>query len=71
MIDSNRNFDPNIFSVFLGKSVKAPYRDGDQVKIARGELIEYSDGFLKIRGRLGTIVINERNLVRIIRDDID
>jgi len=51
-----------LFDEFVGREVKAPYKDGSQFKIARGTLTEISNGFVKIRGRLGTIVINERNI---------
>ena len=52
----------NLFDEFVGQEVKAPYRDGTQFKIARGTLQEISGGFVKIKGRLGTIVINEKNI---------
>jgi hypothetical protein len=42
--------------------VKAPYRDGTQFKIARGTLEGFENGFVKITGRLGTIIINEKNI---------
>ena len=53
---------PSLFEEFIGKDIKAPYKDGSQFKIARGTLTEISNGFVKIRGKLGTIVINERNI---------
>ena len=52
----------SLFSEFLGKEVKAPYRDGRQYKIARGLLQQADKGFVKIQGRLGTIIINEKNI---------
>lgn len=51
-----------LFREFLGQDVKAPYKDGTQFKIARGVLEEISNGFVKIKGRLGTIIINEKNI---------
>ena len=54
-----------LFAEFLGKDVKAPYRDGDKFKIARGRLVEVKNGFLKIKGNLGLIVINANNIGRI------
>ena len=54
--------EEDIFAEFVGKDVKAPYRDGTQFKIARGKLLSITNGFVKIRGRLGTIIINEKNL---------
>lgn len=56
-MDSN-----NLFTEFLGHEVKAPYKDGSQYKIARGTLKEVNNGFVKIVGNLGTIVINEKNV---------
>ncbi len=50
------------FAEFIGHEVKAPYRDGTQFKIARGTLKEINNGFVKISGPLGTIVINEKNI---------
>ena len=51
-----------MFREFLGQEIKAPYKDGTQFKIARGILEEIDSGFVKIRGRLGTIIINEKNI---------
>ena len=50
------------FEDFIGKEVKAPYKDGTQFKIARGVLDSINNGFIKISGRLGTIIINEKNI---------
>jgi hypothetical protein len=52
----------SLFEEFVGKEVKAPYRDGTQFKIARGTLKEINNGFVKIVGKLGTIIINEKNI---------
>ena len=52
----------NLFHEFLGQEVKAPYRDGTQFRIARGILEEINNGFVKIKGKLGTIIINEKNI---------
>lgn len=60
-----REIKENIFQEFLGQEVKAPFRDGSQYNIARGKLVAIDQGFLKISGDLGIIVINERNIVRI------
>jgi hypothetical protein len=54
----------SIFDEFIGHDVKAPYKDGSQLKIARGVLEGINNGFVKIRGRLGTIIINEKNIER-------
>ena len=52
----------NMFSEFLGKDVKVPYTDGTQFKVARGILTDIQKGFVKIKGQLGTIIINEKNI---------
>ena len=56
-----------LFKEFLGHEVKAPYKDGTQFKIARGVLEDICNGFVKIRGRLGTIIINEKNIEKMSR----
>ena len=52
----------SVFQEFIGKQVKAPYKDGSQFKIARGKLESAINGFVKIEGKLGTIIINEKNI---------
>ena len=52
----------SMFEEFLGQEVKVPYTDGSQFKIARGMLQDINNGFVKIRGKLGTIIINEKNI---------
>lgn len=47
--------------------VKAPYKDGTQFKIARGKLESAENGFVKITGKLGTIIINEKNIEKMSR----
>lgn len=54
-----------MFSGFLGKEVKVPYRDGSQFKIARGVLEDEDKVFVRISGRLGTIIINKCNVERV------
>ena len=54
--------DNSLFKEFVGYEVKAPYKDGSQFKIARGILQEINNGFVKIKGQLGTIIINEKNI---------
>lgn len=54
--------EDSIFSDFLGDMVKVTFRDGSQFKIARGELVEIKNGFIKIVGELGTIIIKEANI---------
>ena len=51
-----------MFEEFLDKEVKAPYKDGTQFKIARGVPTEIEGGLVKIKGRLGTIIINNNNI---------
>ena len=53
----------NPFADLVGKEVKVPYRDGDQVKVAYGKLVQAQGGFVKIVGRLGAIILNERNII--------
>jgi len=52
----------SVFEEFLGEEIKAPYKDGEQFKIARGKLETVQNGFIKVVGRLGTIIINEKNI---------
>ena len=59
--------EDSVFDEFVGQEVKAPYRDGNQFKIARGRLDSIRNGFLKITGRLGTIIINEKNIEKMSR----
>lgn len=54
-----------MFESLIGKEVKVPYRDGEQFKIARGILIEESNNFIKISGKLGTIFLNLKNVERV------
>ena len=61
--------DRSIFEEFVGQEVKVPYRDGTQFKIARGKLTEIDRGFVKITGKLGTIIIREDNIERMSRVD--
>jgi len=57
----------SFFESFVGDEIKAPYKDGSQFKIARGVLREVDSGFVKITGKLGTIIINERNIEKMSR----
>jgi len=52
----------NIFADFVGRPVKVPYLDGEQFKVARGTLEFADNGFVKIRGSLGLLIINEKNI---------
>ena len=52
----------SVFEEFLGQEIKAPYRDGTQFKVAYGKLEAIEDGFVKINGSLGTIIINKKNV---------
>ena len=58
--------EESVFDEFVGNEVKAPYRDGTQFKIARGVLESINNGFIKIKGRLGTIIINEKNIEKVL-----
>ena len=57
----------SLFKEFLGQEVKAPYKDGTQFKIARGVLEDINNGFVKIKGKLGTIIINEKNIEKMTK----
>ncbi|NOZ81249.1 MAG: hypothetical protein GXP63_06280 [DPANN group archaeon] len=57
----------SVFDEFLGQEIKAPYRDGEQFKIARGRLEAIDNGFVKVSGRLGTIIINEKNIEKMAK----
>ena len=57
----------SLFKEFLGQEVKAPYKDGTQFKIARGILEDINNGFVKIKGKLGTIIINEKNIEKMTK----
>jgi len=57
----------SVFEEFVGKIIKAPYKDGTQFKIARGKLESAENGFVKITGKLGTIIINEKNIEKMSR----
>lgn len=57
----------SVFEEFVGEEIKAPYRDGTQFKIARGKLESAENGFVKITGKLGTIIINEKNIEKMSR----
>ncbi len=57
----------SVFMDFLGQNIKAPYKDGTQFKIARGRLESIDGGFIKINGKLGTIIINEKNIEKMSR----
>lgn len=49
----------SIFKDYLGENVKATFRDGDQFKVIRGKVEEICGGHVKIKGKLGTIVLKE------------
>jgi len=61
----------SLFDEFVGHEVKAPYRDGSQFKVARGVLEGIDSGFVKIKGRLGTIIINEKNIEKMSTTESD
>ena len=56
-----------LFRDFIGQIVKAPYKDGNQFKVARGKLEEVNGDFVKIAGGLGTIIINIKNIEKMSR----
>ena len=54
-----------LFVSFLGRKVKVPYTDGEQLKVARGVLEDVSPSFIRVKGNLGVIVINKRNIEKL------
>lgn len=52
------------FSEFMDKEVKVCYKDFQQERIARGVLVSHNPPLLKIRGNLGTIIINENSIIK-------
>jgi hypothetical protein len=56
-----------VFSGFVGQQVKVPYRDGEKIKVARGRLETINESFARIRGDLGTIIINTKNIEKMSR----
>jgi len=61
----------SVFKEFMGKDVKATYTDGQQHRIAKGVIVELLGGFVKIKGDLGTIVINESSIVKLGLRSVD
>jgi len=55
----------DIFEDLIGKNVKAPFRDGDLIKVARGKLEGIKNGFIRLRGERGLILINKNNVQKI------
>lgn len=53
-----------MFSEFIGKEVKCLYKDFNQDKIARGTLMEEEGNHIKITGRLGSIILNKKQIVK-------
>lgn len=51
-----------MFEEFINKEVKCCYKDFNQYKIARGKLEKVEEHLVKITGRLGTIIINKKNI---------
>ena len=54
-----------LFESFVGKQVKVPYSDGNHLKVARGTLEDVNNNFIRVRGNLGVIVINTRNIEKL------
>ncbi len=54
--------EQTLFREFIGEEIKAPYKDGNQLKVARGKLEAVECGFVKVVGKLGVIVINSKNI---------
>ncbi|HZX44954.1 MAG TPA: hypothetical protein VFF28_04695 [Candidatus Nanoarchaeia archaeon] len=50
---------------YKDKRVQAKFRDGSLIKTAEGILKEVGDGFAKITGRKGTIILNQGSIIKI------
>ena len=56
-----------MFEEFLNDRVKIPYRDGKDIKVARGILTDVNCDFVKVTGKRGTIVIHQKNIEKMSR----
>lgn len=54
-----------MYEEFLMRQIKAPYQDGDSIKVARGLLVGIDDNFIQVKGKKGTILVNVRNVHKI------
>ena len=54
-----------MFDEFIGQNIKVVYRDNGAFRIAKGTLDEDNGFFLKVRGRLGIIIINHKCIERV------
>jgi hypothetical protein len=54
-----------LFTELLGRTIKAPFRDGKHIKVARGRLEAVQGGFIKVKGERGLILINTNNVEKI------
>ena len=61
------NMEKDTFASFLGQEIKAPYKDGSSFKVARGILEDYDEQFVKVSGKIGTIIINQKNIEKMSR----
>lgn len=59
--------EDSIFAEFVGQEIKVIFKDGTTFKIARGRLDEIRNGFIKVVGKLGTIIIKEDNIEKMGR----
>ena len=55
----------DILQEFVGKEVKVPFRDAETTRIARGVLVSYDENFIKIKGELGTLIIQRKSIYKI------
>jgi len=61
-MEAEEENNTDIFEDFLGVNVKATYMDFEQLKVARGRLVQIDDFHVKITGPLGTIIIHRNDL---------
>lgn len=58
--------DPELNS-FKGHFIKCVYQDGDHATVARGDLIEVTDNFIKIKTLENIILIKVSGILKIQR----
>ncbi len=47
------------------KQVRLRFKDGNSIKTAIGVLVDIESGFVKVTGDMGTIIINQKNVVKV------
>lgn len=57
--------EADIMEEFIGKEVKVPFDDGGESRIASGTFITYDKDFIKVTGKLGTLIIGRNTIFKI------